>query len=121
MYDGIPRVKISYTDYEKNDTIEVVFNSRVPNGKIEATCKVNNIDYADIQAFEFVNVIKELQDPLIPMVYRIQDAAVNSITRYISSCFSGRQGGNKGDTASYNQNAGGNSGGYSPSADYDPF
>ena len=55
------------------------------------------------------------------MVYRIQDAAVNSITRYISSCFSGRQGGNKGDTASYNQNAGGNSGGYSPSADYDPF
>ena len=106
MYDGIPRVRVSYTDHEKNDTIEIVFNSRVPSGAIEAKCKANSIDYADIQAFNFVNILKEVQNPLVPIMYRIQDAAVNSITKYISACLSGRNGGNRGDTASYNNNVG---------------
>lgn len=120
MYDGIPRVRISYTDYEKNDTIEVVFNSRVPSGAIEAKCKANNIDYADIQAYNFVNVLKELQNPLVPIMYRIQDAAVNSITKYISACFANRNGNaTKGEPSSYNNNIGSTD---SYSADsYEPF
>lgn len=95
MYDGIPRLRITYFDNEKNDSIEIVFNSRVPSGEIEAsTSNEFKIDYADIEAYEFVTTFKELQDPLIPMIYRIQDAAVNTLTKYISTCFrnlSGRQ------------------------------
>jgi hypothetical protein len=90
MYDGIPRIRVSYTDFEKNDTVEIVFNSRVPNGAIEAKAKANNIDYADIAAFEFINILKEVQNPLVPIMYRIQDSAVNAITKYISSCFGNR-------------------------------
>lgn len=90
MYDGIPRIRVSYTDFEKNDTVEIVFNSRVPNGAIEAKAKANNIDYADIAAFEFINILKEVQNPLVPIMYRIQDSAVSAITKYISSCFGNR-------------------------------
>ena len=96
MYDGIPRIRVSYTDFDKNDTVEIVFNSRVPNGAIEAKAKANNIDYADIAAFEFVNILKEVQNPLVPIMYRIQDSAVNAITRYISACFGNRGGTNGG-------------------------
>lgn len=96
MYDGIPRLKLTYTDIEKNDSIEVVFNSRVPSGAIESSSNGDfKIDYADIEAYDFVTTFKELQNPIIPMVYRIQDAAVNSITKYISSCFRNFNGGNK--------------------------
>lgn len=119
MYDGIPRMRFSYTDNEKQDTIEIVLNARVPNGQIEAKCKQNLIDYADIQAFELVNVLKELQDPIIPMVYRIQDAAVNSITKYISACL-GNRGRNDSSSGYQNQNNN-NSGGYSAGGDYEPF
>ena len=88
MYDGIPRLRLSYHDLEKNDSIEVVFNSRVPSGEIEASTNLDfKIDYADIEAYEFVTTFKELQDPLVPMMYRMQDAAVNTITKYISACF----------------------------------
>lgn len=96
MYDGIPRIRVSYTDFDKNDTVEIVFNSRVPNGAIEAKAKANNIDYADIAAFEFVNILKEVQNPLVPIMYRIQDSAVSAITRYISACFGNRGGANGG-------------------------
>lgn len=120
MFDGIPRVRVSYTDYEKNDTIEVVFNSRVPSGQIEAKCKLNKIDYADIQAFDFINILKELQNPMVPIMYRIQDAAVNSITKYISACFSGNRN-RGGDSASYSQNNSGGSGDSYNSESFDPF
>jgi hypothetical protein len=119
MYDGIPRVRVSYTDYEKNDTIEVVFNSRVPSGPIEAKCKANSIDYADIHAFNFINVLKEVQNPMVPIMYRMQDAAVASLSKFISACISGRSGGNKGDTASYSPNVG-NESSYSGES-YEPF
>lgn len=105
MYDGIPRIRVSYTDSEKNETIEIVFNSRVPSGPIEAKCKANMIDYADIQAYEFVNVLKELQNPMVPIMYRIQDAAVSSLSRFIKSCL-GNGYRNNNQTATYNQNVG---------------
>lgn len=117
MYDGIPRIRFSYTDNEKQDTIEIVLNARVPNGQIEAKFKQNMIDYADIQAFELVNTLKELQDPIIPMVYRIQDAAVNSITKYISACFGNRGGRND----SVVTNAGGGYPTAQATEDYEPF
>lgn len=101
MYDGIPRIRVSYTDFEKNnETVEIVFNSRVPNGAIEAKAKANKIDYADIAAFEFINILKEVQNPLVPIMYRIQDSAVNTITRYISACF-----GNRNNSGGFRTNA----------------
>ena len=115
MYDGIPRVRFSFTDNEKNETIEIVFNSRIPSGAIEAKAKAANIDFADIAAFELANVLKELQNPLIPIMYRFTDAAVTSITKYISACFSNRN------------NASGVSNNYASQSsanvpeDYDPF
>jgi hypothetical protein len=96
MYDGIPRLRLSYHDIEKNDTIEVVFNSRVPSGEIEASTGLDfKIDYADIEAYEFVTTFKELQDPLIPMIYKIQDSAVSAITKYFSACFKNFGSGNR--------------------------
>lgn len=107
MYDGIPRLRLSYHDLEKNDSIEVVFNSRVPSGEIEASTSLDfKIDYADIEAYEFVTTFKELQDPLIPMIYRMQDSAVNTITKYISTCFKNFH------------SAGNRSGGYNNSSNY---
>ena len=107
MYDGIPRLRLSYHDLEKNDSIEVVFNSRVPSGEIEASTNHEfKIDYADIEAYEFVTTFKELQDPLVPMMYRMQDAAVNTITKYISACFKNLH------------SAGNRSGGYNNSSNY---
>lgn len=105
MYDGIPRLKITYFDVEKNDSIEIVFNSRVPSGEIEASTNSDfKIDYADIEAYEFVTTFKELQDPLIPMIYRIQDAAVNSLTKYISACFRNLSNGRP-SNGGYNNNS----------------
>ena len=96
MYDGIPRLRLSYHDIEKNDTIEVVFNSRVPSGEIEASTGLDfKIDYADIEAYEFVTTFKELQDPLVPMIYKIQDSAVSAITKYFSACFKNFGSGNR--------------------------
>lgn len=114
MYDGIPRVRISYTDNEKNDTVEIVFNSRIPSGAIEAKAKAANIDYADIAAFELVNTLKELQNPLVPIMYRFTDAAVSSLTKYISACFGNRNSNNA------NNNFVSQSQGNMPD-DYEPF
>ncbi len=114
MYDGIPRVRISYTDNEKNDTVEIVFNSRIPSGAIEAKAKAANIDYADIAAFELVNTLKELQNPLVPIMYRFTDAAVSSLTKYISACFGNRNSNNS------NSNFASQSQGNMPD-DYEPF
>lgn len=116
MYDGIPRVRISYTDNEKNDTVEIVFNSRVPSGAIEAKAKANKIDFADIAALELSTVLKELQNPLVPIMYRFTDAAVNSITRYISACF-GNRNNSSGVSNSYAQS----SASQNTPDDYDPF
>ena len=117
MYDGIPRVRISYTDTEKNDTIEVVFNSRIPSGDIEAKAKACKIDFADIAAFELSTVLKELQNPLVPIMYRFTDAAVNSITRYISACL-----GNRNNASGVNSNyATSQQVSSNPPDDYDPF
>lgn len=121
MYDGIPRLRLTYNDSEKNDSIEIVFNSRVPSGEIEVSTNLDyKIDYADIEAYDFVVTFKELQNPMIPMIYRMQDAAVNSITRYISSCF--RNNGNIRQPNSYNggsSNYGGSS--YGGDVDESPF
>lgn len=116
MYDGIPRVRFSYTDNEKNETVEIVLNSRVPSGAVEAKARANKIDFADLEAYDLSLIFKEMQNPLVPIIYRFTDAAVSSITKYISACF-----GNKNNYA-------GVSNGYatqSPSTntpdDYDPF
>jgi len=88
--DGVPRLRITYTQYDKNSTIEVVFASNPPAGKFETSIlNQNKIDYGDIEAFEFVITFKELQNPIIPMVYRIANAASGSITRYISAVMGG--------------------------------
>ncbi len=112
MYDGIPRVRISYTDNEKNETVEVVFNSRIPSGAVEAKAKAANIDYADIAAFELVNILKELQNPMVPIMYRFADAAVSSITKYISACFGNRNSNNSNNNFAQPQ---------SMPDDYEPF
>jgi hypothetical protein len=114
MYDGIPRVRISYTDSEKNETVEIVFNSRIPSGAVEAKAKAANIDYADIAAFELVNVMKELQNPMVPIMYRFTDAAVSAVTKYISACFGNRNSNNS------NNNFASQSQGNVPD-EYDPF
>lgn len=98
MFDGIPRLRITYNSTEKQDSVEIVFNARVPSGQIESKCKTNGIDYADIMAYDFVNTFKELQNPLVPIIYRIQDAAVSSITKYISACFGNRNNNSGGNT-----------------------
>ena len=94
MYDGIPRVRISYTDFEKNDTVEIVFNARIPSGAVESKAKSANIDYADIAAFDLVSILKELKNPLVPIMYKFTDAAVSSLTKYISACFGNRNSNN---------------------------
>ena len=75
------------------------------SGGCDWNCAVTDmIDYADIQAFEFVNVLKELQNPMVPIMYRIQDAAVGSLSRFIKSCLGGGNRNNSNPT--YNQNVG---------------
>lgn len=118
MYDGIPRVRISYTDNAKNDTVEIVFNSRIPSGAVEAKAKAAGIDFADIAAFELANTLKELQNPMIPIMYRFTDAAVNSITRYISACFGNRNNNYSGNSNNYASQPSGNS---NVPDEYDPF
>ena len=117
MYDGIPRVRFSYTDHEKNDTIEVVFNARVPSGPIEAKCKANNIDYADIHAFHLANILKEVQNPVVPIMYRIQDAAVSSLSKFISACLNGNRNNIRNNDSQPSYNSSDSYGGDS----YEPF
>lgn len=122
MFDGIPRLRITYTDNEKNESVEVVFNSRVPNGSIETNRASDiKIDYADISAFKFVTTFKELQDPLVPIMYRFQDAALTTLTKFISRCFTKNQrrdaatASNRGDW-SYSGARGNPGGGYNHSS-----
>jgi len=111
MIEGIPRLRITYTDNEKNDSIEVVFNKRVPNGTIEMS-KPNafKIDYADVGAFNFVTTFKELQNPLVPIMYKFQDAALSTIIKFVSRCFNKNEhrcsGGNDRNKWSYSSNNG---------------
>lgn len=88
MIEGIPRLRVTYTDNEKNDSIEIVFNKRVPNGSIEMS-RPNSfkIDYADVSAYKFVTTLKELQNPIVPLMYKLQDAALSTTIKFISRCF----------------------------------
>jgi len=122
MYDGIPRLRLTYNDIEKNDSIEVVFNSRVPSGEIETSTNLDyKIDYADIAAYEFVTTFKEVVSSTVSIAYRIADAAVNSISKYISSCF--RNGNNGGHSAPSGYGGSSNYGGSSYGGDMEdsPF
>ena len=68
----------------------------------------------------FVNVLKELQNPMIPIIYRMQDAAVNSITKYISACFGNKNRNESSSGNSYSGNSGSSDGGYNADS-YEPF
>ena len=92
--------KISEEMKTERDFIEKMEASSV---KKEAIPKKSE---ADIEAYEFVTTFKELQDPLVPIMYRMQDAAVNTITKYISTCFKNFH------------SAGNRSGGYNNSSNY---
>lgn len=107
MIEGIPRLRVTYLDHEKNDSIEIVFNKRVPNGTIEMTHGSDiKIDYADVSAYDFVTTFKELFSASIPIVYRLQDAAVSTVIKFISKCFSNQQNRkNYNNNGSYNRNA----------------
>ena len=89
MIEGIPRLRVTYTDNEKNESIEIVFNKRVTNGSIEMSVPNQfKLDYADVGAFKVVTTLKELQNPLVPLIYKFQDAALSTTIKFISRCFS---------------------------------
>lgn len=85
MVDGTPRLRLTYLETEKKDSVSIVFNDRIPASEITATSKLDKIDYYDLGAYDFAVTLKSLQDPLTPFIYRVADSAVNSITKYISS------------------------------------
>lgn len=105
LVDGIPRLRITYFENEKNDSVEIVFNDRIPTELASGTSKIDTIDYGDIKAFEFVMLMKELSDPSTSVVYGIVNSAVSTLTRYISACFSNNRN-NTGNlrTGGFNRN-----------------
>lgn len=105
MIDGISRLRITYYDAEKNDSVEIVFNERLPNEMASGTSKIESIDYSDIQAFAFVSLMKDLISPNTSIIYGIVNSAVSSITKYISACFSNSRNGNSGRTGGYSNNS----------------
>lgn len=96
MIDGVPRLRLTYNDDTKKDSVSIVFNDRMPVSEITATSKLNQIDYLDLGAFDFAVTLKTLQEPLAPFVYRVVDSAVSSITKYISSVMSSGRNNNSG-------------------------
>lgn len=104
LIDGISRLRITYFDNEKNDSVEIVFNERVPGESPSGTGNYDKIDYGDIQAFAFVTLMKELISANTSILYGIVNSAVSAITRYISGCFSNSRTGNFGGNYKNNHN-----------------
>lgn len=94
LVDAIARLRITYFDNDKNDSVEIVFNERVPDQSSSGTTKFDTIDYGDIQAFAFVALMKELITANTSILYGIVNSAVGSIIRYVSACFSNHNNGN---------------------------
>lgn len=103
LIDAIARLRITYFDNEKNDSVEIVFNERLPADSPSGTTNIESIDYSDIQAFAFVALMKELISPSTSILYGIVNSAVGSLTRYISACLSNR-GGNSNNNNNYRSN-----------------
>lgn len=111
LVDGISRIRLTYFENEKNDSVEIVFNDRVPEESIGASIALDKIDYGDIQAYKFVTMMQELITPRTDIMYGIVNSAVSSLTRYISACFNNSKSGgsfHNGGNKSY-QNGSGNS------------
>lgn len=108
LIDGISRLRITYYQNDKNDSVEIVFNERLTSEETSGTSDFNKIDYSDIQAFAFVTLMKDLITPQTSIMYGMINSAVGSITRYISACFTNSRGGNSGFKSSNNN-------GYKPS------
>lgn len=104
LIDGISRLRITYFDKEKNDSVEIVFNERLPGEAASGTMAIESIDYSDIQAFAFVSLMKDLVSPNTSIIYGIVNSAVSSLTRYISACFANSRNGNSGRTGNYSNN-----------------
>ena len=96
LIDGISRLRITYYQNDKNDSVEIVFNERLTSEETSGTTEFNKIDYSDIQAFAFVTLMKDLITPQTSIMYGMINSAVSSITRYISACFTNSRGGNGG-------------------------
>ena len=108
LIDGISRLRITYYQNDKNDSVEIVFNERLTSEETSGTTEFNKIDYSDIQAFAFVTLMKDLITPQTSIMYGMINSAVSSITRYISACFTNSRGGNGGFKSANNN-------GYKPS------
>ena len=108
LIDGISRLRITYYQNDKNDSVEIVFNERLTSEETSGTSEFNKIDYSDIQAFAFVTLMKDLITPQTSIMYGMINSAVGSITRYISACFTNSRGGNGGFKSANNN-------GYKPS------
>ena len=108
LIDGISRLRITYYQNDKNDSVEIVFNERLTSEETSGTTEFNKIDYSDIQAFAFVTLMKDLITPQTSIMYGMINSAVGSITRYISACFTNSRGGNGGFKSANNN-------GYKPS------
>lgn len=105
LIDGISRLRITYYQNDKNDSVEIVFNERLPGEETSGTPDFNKIDYSDIQAFAFVALMKDLISPNTSIMYGMINSAVSSITKYISACFSNnRNGGGHNNFRSNNGN-----------------
>ena len=108
LIDGISRLRITYYQNDKNDSVEIVFNERLTSEETSGTTEFNKIDYSDIQAFAFVTLMKDLITPQTSIMYGMINSAVSSLTRYISACFTNSRGGNGGFKSANNN-------GYKPS------
>lgn len=104
LIDGISRLRITYYQNDKNDSVEIVFNERLTSEETSGTTEFNKIDYSDIQAFAFVTLMKDLITPQTSIMYGMINSAVSSITRYISACFTNSRGGNSGFKSANNNN-----------------
>lgn len=104
LIDGISRLRISYYQNDKNDSVEIVFNERLSTEETSGTPDFNKIDYSDIQAFSFVALMKDLITPHTSIMYGMINSAVSSLTRYISACFTNSRNGGNGGFKSSNNN-----------------
>jgi hypothetical protein len=89
LIDGVPKLRITYFQNDKNDGVSIVFNDIVSVNKISASTKLVNLDYADVGAFGFVVLMKSLQEPLTMIMYHMLDATASSITRFVSTVIGG--------------------------------
>lgn len=94
MIDGTPRLRISYHQNDKNDSVEIVFCERPSSGEISASSTLEKIDYYDIGAYGFTTLIRAIQEPIPMIFYHMLDSLSNSLTKYISTVVGGRRNSN---------------------------